>query len=51
MERYENEIILMRDIMAVASLLNSLYGKHKIVEAFSQYLLNRLGKGELFGSE
>ena len=32
-------------------LLNSLYGKYKIVEAFSQYFLTGYIKGELFGSE
>jgi hypothetical protein len=32
-------------------LLNSLYGRHKIVEAFSQYFLTGYVKGELFGSE
>ena len=32
-------------------LLNSLYGRHKIVEAFSQYFLTGYLKGELFGSE
>jgi hypothetical protein len=32
-------------------LLNSLYGRHKIVEAFSQYFLTGYIKGELFGSE
>src|SRR5918912_1839877 len=32
-------------------LLNSLHGRHKIVEAFSQYFLTGYIKGELFGSE
>ena len=32
-------------------LLNSLYGRHKVVEAFSQYFLTGYLKGELFGSE
>ena len=32
-------------------LLNSLYGRHKIVEAFSQYFLTGYMKGELFGGE
>jgi hypothetical protein len=32
-------------------LLNSLHGRHKIVEAFSQYFLTGYLKGELFGSE
>jgi hypothetical protein len=31
-------------------LLNSLYGKYKIVEAFSQYFLTGYLKGELYGS-
>jgi von Willebrand factor type A domain len=32
-------------------LLNSLYGRHKIVEAFSQYFLTGYIKGELFSNE
>lgn len=48
----ENEIIFNEGISWLSRpLLNSLYGKHKIVEAFSQYLLTGYIKGELFGSE
>jgi hypothetical protein len=48
----ENEIIFNEGISWLSRpLLNSLYGKHKIVEAFSQYLLTSYIKGELFGSE
>lgn len=48
----ENEIIFNEGISWLSRpLLNSLYGKHKIVEAFSQYLLTGYVKGELFGSE
>jgi len=32
-------------------LLNSIYGRYKIAEAFSQYFLTGYLKGELFGSE
>lgn len=32
-------------------LLNSIYGKYKIAEAFSQYFLTGYLKGELFGAE
>ena len=32
-------------------LLNSIYGRHKIIEAFSQYFLTGYIKGELFGNE
>ena len=48
----ENEIIFNEGISWLSRpLLNSLYGKHKIVEAFSQYFLTGYVKGELFGSE
>lgn len=48
----ENEVIFNEGISWLSRpLLNSLYGKHKIVEAFSQYLLTGYVKGELFGSE
>ncbi len=48
----ENEIIFNEGISWLSRpLLNTLYGKHKIVEAFSQYLLTGYVKGELFGSE
>lgn len=32
-------------------LLNSMYGRHKTLEAFSQYFLTGFIKGELFGGE
>ena len=48
----ENEIIFNEGISWLSRpLLNSLYGKHKVVEAFSQSLLTGYIKGELFGSE
>src|ERR671931_1527069 len=48
----EKEIIFNESICWLSSpLLNSLYGRHKIVEAFSQYFLTGYIKGELFGSE
>ena len=48
----ENEVIFNEGISWLSRpLLNSLYGKHKIVEAFSQYLITGYVKGELFGSE
>jgi len=48
----ENEIIFNEGISWLSRpLLNSLYGKHKVVEAFSQSLLTGYIKGEMFGSE
>ena len=48
----ENEVIFNEGSSWLSRpLLNSLYGKHKIVEAFSQYLITGYVKGELFGSE
>jgi hypothetical protein len=48
----ENEVIFNEGISWLSRpLLNSLYGKHKIVEAFSQYLTTGYVKGEMFGSE
>jgi len=48
----ENEIIFNEGISWLSRpLLNSLYGKHKVIEAFSQYLITGYVKGELFGSE
>jgi hypothetical protein len=32
-------------------LLNSIYGKSKIIEAFSQYFLTGYLKGELYGND
>src|SRR5918911_2689253 len=46
------EIIFNESIFWLSCpLLNSLYGRHKVVEAFSQYFLTGYIKGELFGSE
>ena len=51
-EGMENELIFNEGISWLTRpLLNSLYGKQKIIEAFSQYLLTGYIKGELFGSE
>jgi hypothetical protein len=51
-EGMENELIFNEGISWLTKpLLNSLYGKQKIVEAFSQCLLTGYVKGELFGSE
>ena len=51
-EGMENELIFNEGISWLTRpLLNSLYGKQKIIEAFSQYLLTGYVKGELFGSE
>ncbi|MDW3653185.1 MAG: VWA domain-containing protein, partial [Nitrososphaeraceae archaeon] len=48
----ENEVIFNEGISWLSRpLLNSLYGKHKVVEAFSQSLITGYVKGELFGSE
>jgi hypothetical protein len=48
----ENEVIFNEGISLLSRpLLNSLYGKQKIVEAFSQSLLTGYMKGELFGGE
>src|SRR6476660_7740430 len=48
----ENEVIFNEGSSWLSRpLLNSLYGKHKIVEAFSQYLITGYVKGELFASE
>ena len=47
----ENEVIFNEGISWLSRpLLNSLYGKHKVIEAFSQYLITGYVKGELFGS-
>jgi hypothetical protein len=51
-EGMENELIFNEGISWLTRpLLNSLYGKQKVIEAFSQYLLTGYVKGELFGSE
>jgi hypothetical protein len=48
----EKEIVFNEGISWLSKpLLNSLYGKHKVAEAFSQYFLTGSLKGELFGSE
>jgi hypothetical protein len=48
----EKEIVFNEGISWLSKpLLNTLYGKHKIAEAFSQYFLTGSLKGELFGSE
>ncbi len=48
----ENEIIFNEAALSsTRPLLNSMYGKQKIIEAFSQYFLNGYIKGELFGSD
>lgn len=47
-----NEVIFNEGISWLAKpLLNTLYGKHKIAEAFSQYFLTGFVKGELYGNE
>jgi len=51
-EGMEKEVIFNEGISWLSRpLLNSLYGKQKIIEAFSQYLLTGYMKGELFGAE
>ena len=51
-EGMENEVIFNEGISWLSRpLLNALYGKQKIIEAFSQYLLTGYIKGELFGGE
>jgi len=48
----EKEVIFNEGISWLSRpLLNSLYGKQKIIEAFSQYFLTGYIKGELFGGE
>jgi hypothetical protein len=47
-----NEIIFYEGMSWLSKpLLNTIYGRHKIIEAFSQYFLTGYIKGELFGSE
>ena len=51
-EGMENEIMFNEGISWMSrQLLNSIYGKAKIAEAFSQYFLTGYLKGELFGGE
>jgi hypothetical protein len=47
-----NEIIFNEGISWMSrQLLNTIYGRYKIAEAFSQYFLTGYVKGELFGGE
>jgi hypothetical protein len=47
-----NELVFNEGISWMSrQLLNSIYGKYKIAEAFSQYFLTGYLKGELFGGE
>jgi len=47
-----NELVFNEGISWMSrQLLNSIYGRYKIAEAFSQYFLTGYLKGELFGSE
>jgi hypothetical protein len=47
-----NELMFNEGISWMSrQLLNSIYGRYKIAEAFSQYFLTGYLKGELFGSE
>jgi hypothetical protein len=47
-----NELVFNEGISWISrQLLNSIYGKYKIAEAFSQYFLTGYLKGELFGAE
>jgi hypothetical protein len=51
-EGMANEILFNEGISWMSRpLLNSIYGKAKLAEAFSQYFLTGYIKGELFGSE
>lgn len=51
-EGMEKEIIFNEGISWMSrQLLNTIYGRYKIAEAFSQYFLTGYVKGELFGGE
>ncbi|MFL6476770.1 MAG: VWA domain-containing protein [Nitrososphaera sp.] len=51
-EGMANELMFNEGISWMSrQLLNSIYGRHKIAEAFSQYFLTGYLKGELFGGE
>lgn len=51
-EGMEKEIIFNEGISWMSrQLLNAIYGRYKIAEAFSQYFLTGYVKGELFGGE
>jgi hypothetical protein len=51
-EGMENELIFYEGMSWQSrQLLNTIYGRYKIAEAFSQYFLTGYVKGELFGGE
>jgi hypothetical protein len=51
-EGMESELVFNEGISWMSrQLLNSIYGRYKIAEAFSQYFLTGYLKGELFGGE
>jgi hypothetical protein len=51
-EGMANELMFNEGISWMSrQLLNSIYGRYKIAEAFSQYFLTGYVKGELFGGE
>ena len=51
-EGMANELVFSEGISWMSrQLLNSIYGKYKVAEAFSQYFLTGYLKGELFGGE
>ena len=51
-EGMEGELIFNEGISWISrQLLNTIYGRYKIAEAFSQYFLTGYIKGELFGGE
>jgi hypothetical protein len=51
-EGMTNELIFNEGISWMSrQLLNSIFGKYKVAEAFSQYFLTGYLKGELFGGE
>src|ERR671928_2156128 len=51
-EGMANELMFNESISWMSrQLLNSIYGRYKIAEAFSQYFLTGYLKGELFGGE
>lgn len=51
-EGMEDELVFNEGISWMSrQLLNSIFGKYKVAEAFSQYFLTGYLKGELFGGE
>lgn len=51
-EGMENELVFNEGISWMSrQLLNSIFGKYKVAEAFSQYFLTGYLKGELFGGD